>query len=192
MEGTLVASPHRPAASTAASAASAARRDGQGGAFAALYLEQYPRVLGYLRHRVGGLAEAEDLTSEVFRIAWERSQEVALSAPWLFVTAHNVWRNHVRREVRLGEVRTAIAGQLAVQVQSMAGGEAQEGRVIAAMDGLPPEHRDILMMRYWDDLNGAECAAILGCSVPAVWMRLNRARAAFRAKFEAMGREEQQ
>ncbi|MDR1799864.1 MAG: RNA polymerase sigma factor [Bifidobacteriaceae bacterium] len=160
-------------------------------AFAELYLGQYLRVLGYLRHRVGQLAEAEDLTSEVFRIAWERRDQAELTPAWLFVTAHNVWRNHVRREVRLGEIRQAIAGSLAVTSQLGAGDDALEGRVIAALDALAPDQRNLLVMRYWDELNGAECAAILGCSVPAVWMRLNRARAAFQDMYAAMGKGEQ-
>jgi RNA polymerase sigma-70 factor (ECF subfamily) len=44
---------------------------------------------------------------------------------------------------------------------------------------LPQAQAEILMAAYWDGLSGSECAALFDCSVPAVWMRLARARKAF-------------
>ena len=37
-------------------------------------------------------------------------------------------------------------------------------------------------MAYWEDLSPAEMAEILGCSVPTLWVRLNRARNALRRR----------
>ena len=56
--------------------------------------------------------------------------------------------------------------------------------VRAALARLSPDHRAILVLRLWQDLSYTEIAAVLGISLPAVKMRLNRARAEFRKYYE--------
>ena len=46
--------------------------------------------------------------------------------------------------------------------------------------------RAALVLHYWDGLKAAEMAAVLEVSVPAVWVRLHRARQAFRATFTTL------
>jgi RNA polymerase sigma-70 factor (ECF subfamily) len=56
--------------------------------FTELYRGHYGRVLRYIARRVGPGDEPEDLTAEVFRIAWDRVQNGDQLAPaWLFGTA---------------------------------------------------------------------------------------------------------
>jgi RNA polymerase sigma-70 factor (ECF subfamily) len=52
--------------------------------------------------------------------------------------------------------------------------------VRAALSQLTPDHRAILVLRLWEDLSYLEIAGVLGISLPAVKMRLNRAREEFR------------
>jgi len=49
-----------------------------------------------------------------------------------------------------------------------------------ALDGLPEEHREVLLLRDAEGLSGAEAAAALGISLEALKSRLHRARAALR------------
>jgi RNA polymerase sigma-70 factor (ECF subfamily) len=55
--------------------------------------------------------------------------------------------------------------------------------VLQTLDRLAPHHREILSAHYWDGLSGAECAALFDCTPGAVWVRLHRARAAFRSAY---------
>lgn len=50
-----------------------------------------------------------------------------------------------------------------------------------AMGVLRPRDRELLYMAYWERLTGSEIAQILRISVPAVWVRLSRARESLRA-----------
>ena len=142
--------------------------------FVDLYEAQYPRVVAYARRRLGGLADAEDCAAEVFRLAWE--QAATPSVGWLFVTARNLAYAHHRSGARLSE----LVRRIAAEEGSTPPGEADLG-VYEALDQLPESARELLMAYYWDRLPGTECAELLGCTLPAVWVRLHRARQGLKA-----------
>ncbi|MQS37722.1 RNA polymerase sigma factor [Streptomyces katsurahamanus] len=144
--------------------------------FTELYLREHSRLLGFVYRRVGDRGTAEELTAEAFRIAWERTADGSAGTPaQLFVTARNLLANHHRATARLGELHRRIR----VEVDRSTDSE-QESTVVDALERLPGHHRDVLLMTYWDGLSAAETGAVLGCRAPAVWVRLHRARKAFR------------
>ncbi|MBC9711519.1 sigma-70 family RNA polymerase sigma factor [Streptomyces sp. TRM66268-LWL] len=148
--------------------------------FTALYHRDQPRVCAYVHRRTGDRAAAEELTAEVFRTAWERmaaGQDVGTG--WLFVTARNLLSNHHRSLARLTELHRAVADAC-----GRAPASAQDDAVLDALDRLPSAHREVLQLTYWDGLGAAEAGELLGCSASAVWVRLHRARKAFRAAYE--------
>jgi RNA polymerase sigma-70 factor (ECF subfamily) len=152
--------------------------------FAALYAAQQPRVLGYVHRRVGNLAQAEDVTAEVFRIAWEKTGEDVPSPGWLFVTARYVVANQRRSGLRAADLHRQVAEELGRR--PVTGDDPVGERVLEALDRLPADQRELLQATYWDGLTAAECAALFGVSTPAVWTRLHRARAALKRLFEAI------
>src|SRR5262249_53181142 len=65
--------------------------------------------------------------------------------------------------------------------------QEQRDRVLAALEALPERDRDVLVLRYLEDLSTAEAAAVLGVSEGAVKMRLLRAVQRLR---DVLGEEE--
>jgi len=55
-------------------------------------------------------------------------------------------------------------------------------RIFAAIWALPPEHRNVFLLREFWDLDTAETAVRLGLTVPCVKTRLHRARALLRKR----------
>lgn len=53
--------------------------------------------------------------------------------------------------------------------------------LFAALAGLPPRQRAIVVLRYWEDLAESEVAVLLGCSVGTVKSQASRALAKLRA-----------
>ncbi|MFF5536746.1 RNA polymerase sigma factor [Streptomyces cinerochromogenes] len=148
--------------------------------FTALYTREHPRVCAYVHRRSGDRGAAEELTAEVFRTAWERmtdGQDVGTG--WLFVTARNLLSNHHRSMARLSEIHRAVA-----ETMGRAPASDRDDAVLDALDRLPAAHREVLLLSYWDGLSAAEAGAVLGCSTSAVWVRLHRARKAFRAVYD--------
>jgi RNA polymerase sigma-70 factor (ECF subfamily) len=152
--------------------------------FVALYTREYPRVVAYARRRTGDLGSAEDVAAEVFRIAWERlggGNEMP-STGWLFVTARNLLHSHYRSVERSTMLRHRLEQEREGGTEERPDDRAE--RVRDALGRLPVEQRELLIAHYWDDLSGADCAALVGCSVGAVWVRLHRARAALRRELQ--------
>jgi RNA polymerase sigma-70 factor (ECF subfamily) len=153
-------------------------------AFTALYRENYGRVLRFVERRVGDRTEAEDVTADIFRIAWDKAtQGVTLSPGWLFVTAHHTVNNHYRATERAARLHRSVAADLAATAHTTV--EQTTDAVHATLSDLAEQHRDILRFHYWDGLSAREIAAVLGISVSAVWVRLHRARRAFQDRFHA-------
>jgi RNA polymerase sigma-70 factor (ECF subfamily) len=195
---------HRPAAGRtpepdashrrAPDGASVPSRAGLEARFSALFQDQYARVAGYLLRRTGDPDTARDLAAEAFATAWRRLvagtlDPARLTPGWLFVAARNLLTNHARGRRRLAEVSAAIAQEARrgrLPGQATAGAEGSD-RTLDALDALPETHRQILLAHYWDGLDAKECAALIGCSPGAVWNRLSRARAAFKAAYAALG-----
>ncbi|MEV4345165.1 RNA polymerase sigma factor [Actinoplanes sp. NPDC049596] len=150
--------------------------------FTDLYRASHGRVLRFVARRVGEDAEAEDLTAEVFQIAWGKTaQGEVLTPAWLFVTARHVLSNH-HRSVQRGDsayrkFAVGSGGEPAAAAAELVG---------EVLEQLPAAQRDVLVFRYWDDLNAGEIAALTGLSASAVWVRLHRARQAFKRSFKAI------
>ncbi len=134
-------------------------------------------MMAFVLRRLGARAAAEELTAEVFRIAWERVLAGGgdVTSGWLFVTARNLLGNHYRAMARLTELHRRISDELDRPSVSDEG-----SAVLDTLDRLPVRHREVLLLSYWDGLSAAETGEVLGCSGAAVWVRLHRARKAFR------------
>lgn len=146
-----------------------------GSSFEEIYAEHQPRIFAVARQRIRDRALAEDVTSEVFRIAFEYHRSGRkLTSPWLYTTLRHLVANQYRRARRdLDYLATLGAGR-----RDAAGEGATDAALVVAhaLRRLAKDDREILRMAYWEDLSRAEIAAVLGCSAGAVRVRLLRAR----------------
>ena len=158
-------------------------------AFEATYRAMHGRVVRYAARRLANPADAEDVAAEVFRIAWQRHLGRDEVHPgWLFVTTDNVLRNHERALTRARRTAATAAGDRARGAAAPGTDEVLSDRVLEVLDGLDDATRRLLMLTYWDGLDGAELSQVLGVGRPAVWVRLHRARRAFAAAWGTEGR----
>ncbi|WP_066285865.1 RNA polymerase sigma factor [Arthrobacter sp. B6] len=146
-------------------------------AFIALYKDSYPRVHKFVLRRVDDSELAQELASDVFRIAWEKwDGATATEIPWLLAVARNLIGNAYRGRDRQKALTEKI-------IATATGGPGESGdneAVENALAALRNKDRDVLQLAYWDDLTIAEIAQVLDCSQSAAKVRLHRAREAFR------------
>lgn len=149
------------------------------GRFTGLYDQYYRNVLRYaLVHAEPG--SAEDMTSEVFLIAWRQLPAVpGQPLPWLLGVA----RNLLRKQADAGHRRHQLAARIAAMTTQadMIAWDAGEHVVerAAALEALASlAERDIeaLTLVTWHGLDVRAVAAVTGCSPHAFTVRLHRAR----------------
>lgn len=155
-------------------------QEGDDEARAALARRWGPVVLGWCARLGGGRVDAEDVAHEVllkalYRLDTLRSPD-AFPA-WLF----SVTRSELNRARRLAWFRRWLPGEPPEQI-APAVDPAQRDliqRVHQALDGLPVELREVLVLCDLEERTDAEVAGLLGLPVGTVKSRLRRARAGF-------------
>ncbi|WP_420879143.1 RNA polymerase sigma factor [Rhodococcus sp. (in: high G+C Gram-positive bacteria)] len=122
---------------------------------------------------------AQEVVSETFLVAWRRLAEVPDPAlPWLLVVARNTMSNN-RRTVRRHDALAAEMSRVEPIVASTPGADVtvtERAEVLEALATLTPAEREALLLTAWDGLTATEAARVAGCSVPAMHVRLFRAR----------------
>src|SRR5262245_60777931 len=134
--------------------------------------------------------DANDLAQETFARVYRHRERYdgGKFTTWLYTIASNLARNEYRRRGRHPNVSLEAgsdAEQKALGETLRASGpgpsdeaEAEERRraVRAAVDGLPAELREAVVLCEWEELPAAEAAAVLNTTKKAVESRLYRAR----------------
>lgn len=144
-------------------------RGGDQQALADLYDWYMPRVYRYALARLGNVAEAEDLTEEVFlkmlgAIGDFRWKDVPFSS-WLFRIAHNHIATHFRRTAQRGGPTSALSEDLIDNRFDLT--LAIEERITLdevrrATEQLPDAQREVIALRFAVGLSIADTAKVLG------------------------------
>ena len=161
----------------------AAARTGADWAWAEIYRDLAPSVLGYFRAH--GATDPEDLTSEVFvsmvrNIASFEGDEDQFRS-WVFVIVHrrlqDERRRHVRRPVAPMETQR-LDRTSEVDVEAEAIEAVSTAQVRETFAQLSDDQRDVLTMRIIADLSLEDTALVLGKTVGAVKSLQHRGLAA--------------
>jgi RNA polymerase sigma factor (sigma-70 family) len=144
----------------------------------ALYRAHAAAVHAYARRRIEDSSAAEDVVAETFLIAWRRLDRVPAAdpLPWLYATARNVLANHRRGEARRSALHARMLNEPEATPAHDDDAAEAGGQVLRALAALRPGDREALMLIAWEGLSPARAAAALGCSRPALRVRLHRAR----------------
>jgi RNA polymerase sigma-70 factor (ECF subfamily) len=142
----------------------------------ALYEETLPAIYRFIYGKVGNREEAEDLTSQVYIKALnglDQSRDVASAQAWLFQVARTTiadyWRGFYRlRTSSLDDLLAAgwdSPGAAPAQPADLTGDANQTvSRAQRVLASLPERYRDVLTLRFLQNLSLKETAARLNLS----------------------------
>ena len=136
----------------------------------------------------GDWHRAQDLVQTSLERCWPRWRRVRAGGdPDAYVRRAmlNTFRSDARRRWR-GEVPTGEPPEHAQVGDAHAVVELRHA-LLAAVLGLPPRQRSVLVLRFFDDLTEAQTAAALCCGVGTVKSSASRALAALRADPQLAG-----
>ena len=164
-------------------AAVARAKEGDADALRFLYLRYADNVYGYVCSIVRDEHEAEDVTQHIFAklmtaLGRYEPRVVPFSA-WILRVAHNAAIDHMRtrRPVPCEEVRST---DIEVDVT----GRERFADLRLALDALPSEQRDVIMLRFLVGLSPREIAERLGRSEDAVHGLQHRGRRRLRREMQ--------
>jgi RNA polymerase sigma-70 factor (ECF subfamily) len=153
---------------------------GDEAAFAELVARYSPRLRYYLRKMLDDVPAAEDALQDVWLDAFRgvgRLAEPAALPAWLYRIARDrAWRI-LRRKHRhcrpLMECDRIDDYDAAFSIEEAA-------RVHAGLDTLSPDQREVLVLRFLEELSYEDIARIVGCPVGTVRSRIHYAKGALR------------
>jgi RNA polymerase sigma-70 factor (ECF subfamily) len=163
---------------------------GDPAAFEELVARYGPRLRYYLRKLLGGDG-ADDALQEVWCDAFRglpRLLDPRALPAWLYRLA----RDRAFRQLRRRRVFVPLPeGDLPDPAGDGDEFTAEDARQVhAALDRLAPEHREVLLLRFLEDMPYEDIARVTGCPVGTVRSRLHYAKHALRQVIEKeTGRE---
>ncbi len=157
-------------------------------AFHELVSRYQGRLTYYVRRLIGRTQETDDVVQELWIVVFRRL--ATLNSPeafrvWLFKIAHDVAVSHLRRVARAPE---PMSSDLYVSdvIDSWNELEAMENAELVhrTLESLSSEHREVLTLRFLEQMELSEIAEIVGCTAGTVKSRLHYAKAALRKQIE--------
>ncbi len=169
-------------------------RDGDVGQLRLLFDRHHPSLFGYFYRLTGSHETAEDLAQDVFfrllkyRTGYRASGEFTV---WLYRIARNVWADHGRQRMRdpaLGSLEVEPAGSDPGPLRRMEE-QRQLGLLQRALAQLPEDKREVLILSRLEGLKYEQIAQLVGCSLPAVKVRIHRALKQLRDRYVELSAE---
>lgn len=161
-------------------------REGDVGAFDALF-ERYQRpILSFCRHMLGSHEEAEDAVQHSFLAAYKGivgSDRAILLRPWLYTIARNHCLSQLRarrQQASLDDVEPSVEG-LAAEVQR----RSDLRDMLRDLARLPDDQRAALVLAELGDLSHDEIAEVVGCPKGKVKALVFQARSSLSASRQA-------
>ncbi|HIJ64633.1 MAG TPA: sigma-70 family RNA polymerase sigma factor [Candidatus Hydrogenedentes bacterium] len=155
-------------------------------AFTRLFERYNPPLKYYLRR----LLESPEAADDVLQTVWlkalrgvKRLRRLDAFRAWLYRIARNEAFKQCRQDRRWAEVQ-----EIAVDVnpgnEEEAFTEDDAARVHAGLSELSPPHREVLTLRFLEDLTYDEIASVVGCELGTIRSRIHYAKRALRRILE--------
>jgi RNA polymerase sigma-70 factor (ECF subfamily) len=154
-------------------------RAGDVGAYRLIVDRHYERCLRYSMRMLGNRADAEEVVQDAFVRAYRylASYDEALAfGGWIMQITVNEVRKASARQQR--DDRRLVSLDAAVDFVAPGGGAHSHvaADVQWALAQLAPAHREALILKFVNDLTYESISEITGLAVPALKMRVKRAR----------------
>jgi RNA polymerase sigma-70 factor, ECF subfamily len=155
-------------------------------AFGVLYDRYVDRIFTFAWRQTADEALAKDVTATTFekalrhlrRYQWQGNSFCA----WLYRIARNEISQHYRRQRFLAPLRGWLLSDL--NVEKSVQRQERKDALHRALARLSPADREVINLRFFEELTSAEVAEILGCSSANVYVRLHRALGRLRRELE--------
>ena len=144
------------------------------------FSELGPGLVLFARQWVHSLADAEDIVQEAFVRFWKGNHNIE-SRGLLYAMVRSIALDLIRRDSRRARREAVAVSESAqsIEPQFQVEDDAQQALVLA-LQGLPKDQREVLVMKIWNELTFAEIGQALGVSQNTAASRYRYALAGLR------------
>src|SRR4051812_21507011 len=153
-------------------------------------------LVRYLRRLAGSDHVAEELHQQTWLSVLEHLEKFDPTTSsggfkaWIFRIATNkandVWRSRGRDRLAKEGLKLVVEAEAPDAAHRMTGSEAQR-KLLAAIEQLPENQRQVLLLRYYSDLKFVEIAEMLGCPLNTALGRMHKAMLKLKELMEERG-----
>jgi RNA polymerase sigma-70 factor (ECF subfamily) len=134
-------------------------------------------------------SEAEDLVQETYFRAMRAMRRLRAGSnvkSWLLVILRNIWLNQLRKQrttpgtVDVDEITANVVAETSKGPHALYVSKRECEQVREAIQHLPVDFREVILLREYEELSYQEIASVLGCPIGTVMSRLASARSKLR------------
>jgi RNA polymerase sigma-70 factor, ECF subfamily len=145
-----------------------------------------PSLRAFSRGLCGNRDMADDLAQDTMMRAWAARESYTQGSnfrAWMFMIMRNQFYTTIRKNARMTSLDPEVAERVLVVAPAQQNGINVED-VAKALQKLPAEQREVLLLIGANGLSYEETADVIGCAMGTVKSRLARGRAALTALIE--------
>ena len=140
-------------------------------AFGELYTHHATKIYRYVYYNVHSRERAEDITQEVFLKAWKaigscKGKEKTFSS-WLYRIAHNLIIDKLRKSQKQLSHEAELPEDIRDNSDRMEINLEQRD-LLKVIDVLPPNQKQVILMKFIEDMDNREIAETMGKSTGAI------------------------
>jgi RNA polymerase sigma-70 factor, ECF subfamily len=160
--------------------------------------DRYSRMIYAIAWKsLNSVEDCEEVVLEVFAQVWRIADRFdptkGTPEQWIFTLARSRMLDRLRKNQRLNKVNTVIAAEKEIvfptlsvdPLESVEIAERQQ-QVLAALNQIPAEQRQVIEMAYYQGLTHTEIAANTGLSLGTVKTRLRLGLSKLRVQFDSV------
>jgi len=163
-------------------------RDGDSRAFDELYRIYQPRLSRFLRNFTRRSQVAEEVLNDTLMTVWERPdgfRGASKLSTWIFGIAYRKAIKATRKpDEPVADPEADAQASLEKGPEELFAHQRAQALLMQALDGLSAEHRAVVDLTYFHEMEYREIADILGCPVDTVKTRMFYARRKLRSRIE--------
>lgn len=163
-------------------------REGDKAAFERLVENYRNRAFSFVLAHLRNLEDARDIVQESFIRIYEnldRIDENRKFFSYFYKTVQNGIYSHLRRKKREKTVPEEAAEDIIRYWNNGQLSTEEKLFLLGALDSLPPEEKNIVILRFFEGMNDGEIAAVTGLTEENVRVKIHRAKKKLSVYLEA-------
>lgn len=168
-------------------------QQGDKDAFGLIYKRYYEKIYRYCRINTGSVEVAQDICQESFVKAFKAIKKFKTDGnswsiqAFLFKIARNliIDASRKKKELKLEEFENLESDEDLIDIIDR---KEDTRKIRWAMEKLPDEEKQIVILKYFEDMESREIAEVLGIKDGAVRVRIHRVLEKLKIIFEGYGR----